>query len=126
MTRLDFGGGAPVDPVPSGRGIDGSVTEASTVQDDGGANAAVLDDVAARLAVRDGDWRALNRRLGQQQDLPQTPVRAAAAARAHGIEPTLLAHASASAVSATVAAWTSRVPTSRNISAQSIQSVSVL
>jgi hypothetical protein len=92
---LDFGGGRPLDAAATSRGATAGAVESCVPPADYGADAGAAAGTAARLAVREGDWRALNRRPGQQ-GLPQTPVRAAAAARAHGITPALLAQAPAS------------------------------
>ena len=120
VARLDFGGGAPPHAVATGRGATGGTAETCVPPADGAADIGAASETAARLAVRDGDWKALNRRSGQQ-DLPQTPIRAAAAARAHGITPALLAQASASAVSAR----DSRVLASRSAPARDIRSAAV-
>ena len=85
MTRLDFGGSC-----------DAATAAVDTYRKDeqharqNCASEAGINDAAAMLASRDGDWRLLDGRSAHS-GLPQTPVRAAAAARAHGIQPELLA-----------------------------------
>ena len=108
VTRLDFGGahGAAAVSIDSCGGEvqhDAQQHRASEVEG---------IETEARLASRDGHWRALNRRPGHD-GLPQTPVRAAAAARAHGIQPEYVTHVAQSMSTASTTPRKARAATSR-------------